>query len=122
MLSKLLTASASVVGLTAASCNLFQTCANNEGKQPGQRLAPCADPSAVAEPVFYDFEPEVMTNPLGLSNLALACPFIDPTQALCCNSDNAAIMRKFNPHSLTDPDLFWRSRVQLRPAECRVRE
>jgi hypothetical protein len=88
-------ATAADVGPT---CNLWQTCASNEGVLPTDkivRFGSCADPSAVTEPVFIPggYEPTPMAF-AGQSAMDTACPMIDYTQPLCCNQDNAQIMSK----------------------------
>ena len=81
-----------VVGEAAETCNLWQVCKNHDGITPGTApTSACKDPSAVSLPVFTSFEPVPMPE-LGITNLASACPFLDPTQPLYCNSDTAAIM------------------------------
>ena len=84
------------------TCNLWQVCASNIGKCPGHRWTSrdtCDDASAVSIPEFIEngYPPVVMgslTNTLGTDALATSCPYIDLTQPLCCNQDNAQIMGK----------------------------
>ena len=56
----------------------------------------CDDASLVTVPVFPTggFEPAPITDPTGVPSLGTACPFLDATQPLCCNSDTAQIMGK----------------------------
>jgi hypothetical protein len=76
-------------------CNLWQVCENHGSLEAGTFPTDgCADPHTITIPVFVEggYAPQVMSN-YGTSNLASACPFYDdPTEALCCNSDTAAIM------------------------------
>ena len=91
---------ASLVGMAAAEdakCNLWQTCESNADVNPDQkimRFGACTDPSKVTEPTFqYSYDPAVMSF-AGQSALSSACPYLDLTQPLCCNQDNAQIMSK----------------------------
>ena len=81
-----------------ATCNLWQVCSNHgddtpEGTSP---TTDCEDPSDVTVPVFVsgNFAPGPITLQKGINDLASACPFLDPTDNLCCNSDTATIMGK----------------------------
>ena len=75
------------------TCNLWQTCASNAGMMPGDRFSntPCDDASLVTQPIFVDggYAPSKIKNSVGTDAIAEACPFIDASQPLCCNQDNA---------------------------------
>ena len=80
------------------TCNVWQVCLDNEDSMPWDPPKfPCTDGSKVTVPIMNDtfvFAPVPMPS-LGITNLKTACPFYtDPDQALCCNSDTAAIMGK----------------------------
>ena len=73
---------------------MWQVCLSNEGALPSNPpTKPCYDGSLVTVPVFIEgnYAPVKMDN-LGIQNLKTACPFYDPDELLCCNSDTAAIM------------------------------
>ena len=86
------------------TCNLWQTCADHsdcypidgDGKTLKMPAGQCADASKVTVPVFPTggFEPAPITDPIGKSSFSTSCPFLDPDQPLCCNSDTAQIMGK----------------------------
>ena len=76
-----------------ATCNLVQYCVGHTGPNQGK----CDNPAEVTVPEFADpmFAPAVMTDSTGIASFANACPFLDPTQPYCCNSDTAQIMGKY---------------------------
>lgn len=47
----------------------------------------------VLPPTPTPFAPAPITTTTGKSNLAAACPFLNPATPLCCGDDNAAIMK-----------------------------
>ena len=65
----------------AKTCNLFQTCASNAGKAPGDTLGECSDPSKVTQPVFWEggYAPSILTDDTGISAMLDACPYLDLT-------------------------------------------
>ena len=79
------------------TCNVWQVCNSNKDATPeNPPTLPCLDGSDVTVPVFIEgnFAPVPMDT-LGIQNLKTACPFYDADEPLCCNSDTAAIMGKF---------------------------
>ena len=77
------------------TCNLWQTCASNAGKYPGgpngQKLGTCDDPAVVTQPIFIEngYPPAKMLNSVGTDAMAAACPYMDLSNPICCNQDNA---------------------------------
>jgi len=66
-------------------------CANHGDLTPGTfPTTGCANGSNVTYPVFVEggYAPQPM-NSLGANNMKTACPFFDPSEPLCCNSDTA---------------------------------
>ena len=81
--------------MSAGTCNLWQTCKNNEGKMPGDTLDPCLSGNDVARPIFIDgnFEATPLTE-TGRTAFEEACPGMNSTMPMCCSDDNAEIMSK----------------------------
>ena len=82
---------------TEKTCNLWQVCLNHEELQyegGAEITTACSNGADVTVPYFTEFAPSPMSS-LGISDLASACPYLDPTDDMCCSSDTAAIMGKY---------------------------
>jgi len=81
------------VSAAEKTCNLWQVCASNDGQLPSDRWSnvACGDPSLVSIPIFVEggYAPAKIRNSVGKDAMADACPYIDISEALCCNQDNA---------------------------------
>lgn len=47
----------------------------------------------VEPPSPTPFAPAPITDPTGINDLAVACPFLNPASNLCCGADTAAVMK-----------------------------
>ena len=82
---------------TTKTCTLWQVCLNHEDLQyegGAEITTTCSNGADVTVPYFTEFAPAPMSS-LGVSDLATACPYLDPDEDMCCSSDTAAIMGKY---------------------------